>query len=98
MASWHIDTLYNALIQRGWSIAPRPQDEGFDTWCLTRGQHACELIFDAHDTMGRPLAQLRESFGCQIRIPGGPSLYFYKKKSPKWPPALRAFVESLDAL
>jgi len=101
MAQWHLDALERALTQRGWSssvvVSPEyPLADG--VWSLTRGPVSVTLEFGCFDGMGQPLPSAAASYG--FALLGHPSrgLYFFKKSSPKWKPALQEFLDFLDTL
>ena len=99
MAQWHLSALERALLKRGWQIEPlseaTPMRDG--VWSLTRGGRQVLLDFNCFDEMGQDITEVEDSYGCDVRGVDGPGLYFYKKSSPKWKEALRAFVVSLDS-
>ena len=102
MAQWHLDALSQALTQRGWShsvlddsdAAAYPLEGGL--WSIHRGPVSLILELACWDTMGNPLPSTAESYALSVREHSFEGLYFFKKSSPKWKPALKAFLDSLD--
>jgi hypothetical protein len=46
--------------------------------------------------MGQVLGSVSESYGIAVHGHASEGLYFFKKSSPKWKPALQEFLDSLD--
>lgn len=97
MAEWHLDRLYKALAGRGWSVAiadpdGHPLSDG--VWALTRGV-VLHLELNRFDPDGGDLVHSDQAHCVHVRETGG-GLYFYRKASPRWEPALATFVEALD--
>ena len=101
MAQWHLDALERALTQRGWSssvveIPEYPLADG--VWSLARGSVSVTLEFGCFDGMGHTLPSAAASYGFALQGHASSGLYFFKKSSPKWKPALQEFLDYLDTL
>ena len=90
MADWHLHTLQRALETRGWTVQQDPEDAFI--WRLHRGPTQRHVYFGPCDEWGRDLSSLDQSYHCDQD--DAPGLYFYRKGSPHWPAALRAFLDA----
>lgn len=95
MSQWHLDTLRNALLAKGWRIVAVHSD-GME-WDIQRSTAIAPLVLqmDPLDAMGRDIP-VEKSYGCSIKGHQKTGLYFYRTKT--FPPALNEFISKLDEL